>query len=836
MSVLKFQAFGGEVPRLTKRGLPDNNAQVAENLLADTMEFQALPTDFNNNTTIAQLGVNEVCRTLYRYPVNSNTPNGTPLQVSTVRSSVAGDEFGRMYLALLGSDAAEYPASVLRGADLTVDANLADLGVPQPGLAPAVAIGSPSASVLTPSEMRVGEQSLMQQIRTICSGMFEENWWNPGFDLSTRPGFRATADTATWQRVYGVQATGAGTSIIPGTWVTFNGTAVARHVWLTAAPNAPAIDYSAWQLPFMTGSGSANRAIYGNIQAKVRYFSMKSDVSSYRAQLLALTLTGTTELLMTTTDADLLIAKLAAIFPADPTTSVAAEVKNNLATFRQQYDALISYLADGFDEAVAPAAGFALVSQAQATSQGAADAVATYYDSVITAGFDAALVKYFDETRFSNKFADGETPLVETRVYVTTYVNQWGEESAPSPASEVVEPNQYEPVVVTKPAETPAAGWFVAKWRVYRSASSSSLASFQYVGELPISTATYTDAKRTEALGEAVPTADYATGELWTPPPMHGTKNLRHLVGLPGGFMAGFIENTVYFSVPYYAHAWPTVYAQVCEGDVLALGVFGNTLVVLTAHGPEYVSGDAPLNMSKVKLESNEVCQSPRSVVPVAGGVLFASQNGLCLASQGGVQNLTKSLWTKPEWLSLQPENFICEEYNGVVYMSHTGGLITAALHIPTMKLVRMDLSVTAFFSDFRTGELFAALPPVTGQVAKVIKLMAGSGTRTGRWRSKRVVLEKETGFAWLRAEGTQSASLPLNVKVWGYLVVDGVEVETLLDSATASAGFTAVLTDTNPLRLGTGRYKDFEVEISGQCRVTSVGLFSSTAELQGVA
>ena len=300
--------------------------------------------------------------------------------------------------------------------------------------------------------------------------------------------------------------------------------------------------------------------------------------------------------------------------------------------------------------------------------------------------------------------------------------------------------------------------------------------------------------------------------------------------------MAGFIENTIYFSEPYHPYAWPPEYALTCEADIVALGVFGNTLVVLTKRGPEYVSGDAPSGMSKVRLESNEVCRSPRSVVPVSGGVVFASQNGLCMATQQGVLNMTDKLWTSNEWFGLEPERFICEEKAGVLYVGHEGGVLLGALHIPSGKLVRMDLQVTALYSDFQTGELFAALPPASGQRAGFIHLMHGAGSRTARWRSKRIVLQAETGFAWLAVEGAQTVATPLRVDIYGYYMDGDTEVEVKLDTAKSDATYSAVVTDTAPIRVGVGRYKNFEVEIRGQCRVTSVQLVSSTNELKGVA
>lgn len=836
MSMLKFNVFGGEVPRLTKRDLPDDQSQIAENLMADTPEFRPLNTDYNNGDDIVGPAIDETCHTLYRYPTNSVTPLGTNLKMTIVRSPLVDDQYDRVYGAVMYGET-EYPPVIL-STSAAVDtpvkgATLRPLGVKYPTTKLSLAIATVDQAFLTPWEASGFRTTLMEDIKTIASGALYSELWNPAFNLTGMPAFREyPSDTGKgiYQRMYVLTNPGDPTPV----WSTLNGTPVANHLWITnVARPAYSVEGSNW-------------VYYANFQAKVLVWKVRDDTflnapGGPTDKLKALVLPGTTERVMSDSDITAFWTVLRDVLPDDPANTARADLKTLLSRYQSEYLTLVNHLDQGFQEDVSPQAGYQIITKAFYDLQASVDGITTSYDTLARRDIDDAVIQYY-KAKFPGVLPEGVTELVEPRYYTYTLVNDRGEESKPYQAGDgnsdtdlpLINVNQAQSVTVTRPA-LPAgvtANDYITKWRLYRSANGSGSSAFLFVAEIPVGTTTYVDLRRTDALSEPMVTST------WSPPPTSGGKYLKHLVSLPGGFMAGFLGNTVYFSEPFHPYAWPVEYSIPVFGDIVALGVFGVTLVVFTKRGPVYISGSAPGSLAPVVLESNEVCQSPRSVVPIAGGVLFASQNGLCLAAQDGVRVLTDKLWTRKEWESLQPEHFICEEMNGVVYMSHTGGLVTAALHIPTMKLVRMDLSVTAFYSDFHNGELYAALPPATGQKPKVIKLLSGNTLRTARWRSKRILLEKEVGFVWLRVEGEQSAEAPLTVDIYGYLTDDtGTEVAYLLDTALSDVGNThsAVVTDTRPVRIESGRFKDFEVEISGACRITSIQLTSTTVELQRV-
>lgn len=245
------------------------------------------------------------------------------------------------------------------------------------------------------------------------------------------------------------------------------------------------------------------------------------------------------------------------------------------------------------------------------------------------------------------------TRIVDTRAYITTFVSDWDEESAPSPASSLVEADQNDEVKVTA-SSAPTYGNPVV-WRLYRSTSGNSSSQFALVEDTSAPNAvlkngvfwgfstnnlTYTDKKSNSELQEACRTMT------WAEPPA----DLKGLIALPNGIMAGFIGNTLYFCEPYQSHAWPIEYQRSVEYEIVALGVFGQTLVVLTKGFPYFASGADSASMSVQKIESPYPCIAPKTVVQVEGGVMYASPDGLCLAGPQGVTLFTQSAFSKEDW------------------------------------------------------------------------------------------------------------------------------------------------------------------------------------------
>lgn len=392
--------------------------------------------------------------------------------------------------------------------------------------------------------------------------------------------------------------------------------------------------------------------------------------------------------------------------------------------------------------------------------------------------------------------------IVESRFYVVTHVTDWGEESAPSPVSNLVEADQNDGVTVALPSVP--SGRYVTKWRIYRSNTASDTTAFQFVEELATGTTTYTDSKKFSQLGETLPTT------AWAEPP----STLRGLVGLPNGIMAGFFDNTVAFCEPYAPYAWPVEYQVTTEFPIVGMAVFGSTLFVGTIGNPYFVGGADSASMSAVKLDSNQSCVSRRSIVAVQGGVLYASPDGLCLADQNGVNVISSGWYTREDWQALNPSSMFAVENERVYYLFYyngTKGCLT--FDLAARKLGRIDLSATAAFCDRLNDRLFIA------NGTSIQEVFGGSTRRTGLWKSGKGTLPAQMPLAWIKVLGQQSDAAPVTVRWYG----DGTLRATL------------TFTNTEPKRLPAGRFLEHEVEVESAARVTSVTLASTTQEFQSV-
>ena len=403
-----------------------------------------------------------------------------------------------------------------------------------------------------------------------------------------------------------------------------------------------------------------------------------------------------------------------------------------------------------------------------------------------------------------NNMADGMPPVedrvVETRVYVYTHVKDMGDESAPSPVSEMVELDQRDTVNLSISAAP--SGRNIDRWRFYRSNVGTQNAAFQFIAEGPIGTTSGTDAMLSSQLGEVIPTTT------WAEPP----SRLRGLVNMPNGVMAGYVDNYVAFCEPFVAYAWPVEYQITTEFPIVALGVFGQTLVVFHKGGVDYISGADSASMSMQKDVSKQACIAPSSVVEVDGGVVFASADGLCLASPQGVQVLTAGKFTRTDWqIAVGASTIFCAYSEGNVFVYGFSGGEIFYLNLASGKIgqVTFAQNYSAVYVDRTTDAIYGA------NGTNVYELFS-SGKRTGIWKSKLQVMPSQTGFAWLAVESDFSDG-PATVRWYG----DGV------------LRYTATVANRTPVRLPAGRWLEHEVEVESASWLNKVTLASSGDELR---
>lgn len=324
----------------------------------------------------------------------------------------------------------------------------------------------------------------------------------------------------------------------------------------------------------------------------------------------------------------------------------------------------------------------------------------------------------------------GGTGSDTTRSYLYTYVTQWGEESAPGPSAEYTAPEDatwnltamdvapinagsiiaatYSAGVVTIEVSakhlirtgetidhagvggmTDLNGRFVATridathysvvlttvqtytsggtWtreanlnvasmtkRIYRTVSGL----FKYIDEIPASTTIYNDTTADSDAGEELPSTD------WDMPPI----NMKGLLVLPNGIMAGFVDKQLCLSVPNVPYAFPVIYRKIVDTEIVGIKDWGQSIIIGTKGKPYRVIGTHPETMSMARIELEQSCLSKRSMVALQNGVAYASPDGIVMVGAAGVGVVTESLLRKNEWSKYNPSSMIAAQYDDRYY------------------------------------------------------------------------------------------------------------------------------------------------------------------------
>ena len=243
--------------------------------------------------------------------------------------------------------------------------------------------------------------------------------------------------------------------------------------------------------------------------------------------------------------------------------------------------------------------------------------------------------------------------VAEYVVFVYTWVTDFGEESAPSPASSSI---LYSPGVTQRVSGlgTPPSGRNVTAIRIYRSQTSAAgVTDLYFASEIAVATSSYDYDADAEPLAEAITSTDYDT-------PLD---TLTGLISLPNGMMAAFNGRDLYFCEPFIPHAWPVKYMQTVDFPIVGLVGFGSNLAILTTGTPYVAQGLHPDSIALEKLESGLPCVSRKGIVDLGYAAIYPSPEGLILISGQQTENITKSIYSREQWQLLSPETITAARY-----------------------------------------------------------------------------------------------------------------------------------------------------------------------------
>jgi len=455
--------------------------------------------------------------------------------------------------------------------------------------------------------------------------------------------------------------------------------------------------------------------------------------------------------------------------------------------------------------------------------------------------------------------------------YVYTFVNDWGEESAPSPVSNIVACDfDVESIDLTSLDAAPGGDIVpITKWRIYRVASGTVGADYLFVAEVTINVSSpqYNDSILTDALGEVLPTED------WDYPPT----GLIGLTEMANGIFAGFVDNKIYFCEPYVPYAWPEKYSFTVPVDVVGLGSFGSTLVVTTKSNPYSITGITPESMSMAKLPVRQACVSKRSIVNLARGVAYACPDGIFYVGENGTDLLTKDYYTREEWQALIPSASHAEKYDGryvIFFTSRKQAMLLDAQTGPSF----LDIDADAVWQDDEGDRLYMAIYDEMALTTSIKEFNAGGGRLVYTWRSKSFLMPQLIAMTSCKMNADYEAKLTqeeideiqverdaleilnaaliasgdicssINGNMINEYEIDGSCLWLLPVVPTTSSYVLKIfgdgvllveqtVTSVAPFRVPImQRYNEYEIEISGQFPVRDVVLATSIRELKAYA
>ena len=384
--------------------------------------------------------------------------------------------------------------------------------------------------------------------------------------------------------------------------------------------------------------------------------------------------------------------------------------------------------------------------------------------------------------------------------YVYTYVTDYGEESAPSPVSTIVDyyDGQTKTIALPSNAQTGIA-ISSGKKRIYRVATGSQSSEYLFVAEVDYSVTSYTDTTLDSALAEPI------TSTFYFPPPnddlsVNPSGPLKSLVLHPQGFLVGHTGRTLCFSEPYLPHAWDSNNQITAPADVVGLCVYAGGIVVGTKRKPYILQGSSPSSMDIYPLESEQPCASGRSMVEIGGAVVFASFEGLILVSGQTAQIATEKHFNREQWADFYPETIhayvVDQKYIGFYKSADgtkSGGFV--------FDLATGRFTTLSYYADvgfFNSDDDVLYLVEGTD-----LKKYERASTQPYTWKSGDIRLHNSVLFQRMKIEADHSVTVNLQIDdedFFGVVVKNSDDV--LLPSGMRGEYFNVQLTGTGTVDL----------------------------------
>jgi hypothetical protein len=453
--------------------------------------------------------------------------------------------------------------------------------------------------------------------------------------------------------------------------------------------------------------------------------------------------------------------------------------------------------------------------------------------------------------------AGGTSANAVTRVYTFILVSKYGEEGPASDTSTITVSGNSDGTWTITNANTLVAPTNpnIIKLRMYRTIASltSNTVTYREVVEWDIGSvpASYSD-----VMSETTLATQPAMQSLqWDAPPA----DLKGLCAGPNGMLSAFKGRTVYFSVPWFPHAWPDSYQIAVPEDIVAIGWIGSLLVIGTTGRPAVVSGTSPTSLSTQNFGEVIPCLTQDGFVCTSTAAFYPSLDGLISLSADGVVNNSNAFATRKDWLARFPP----VSTSGAIYQSRYFGFYSSQLGYS----LGFDDATTGL-TDLQVNGVKRIKNSAVDNSAHVIigdQLFQWDGAVDSPlvfvWRSKPFMVPKPVNMGVLQVRGdffafgnAPAPPAPPPFDPSGYAIDDkgvnegginglGVPQQSLASDsigvkiyADDTLVWVGVVNSEEPVNLPSGfKAVKWEVEVSGTLSVFSVVLAGTRKELENV-
>lgn len=362
----------------------------------------------------------------------------------------------------------------------------------------------------------------------------------------------------------------------------------------------------------------------------------------------------------------------------------------------------------------------------------------------------------------------GTSTTQELRYVVTTFVNDLGWESAPSPAASIM-CNDDAYITVGSLEAAPSGNYGINRRRIYRTKSGTNGdTEFFFHKEIPYTWAGQSWTEDGTLLSTDVLATQTTLGG-WLPCPSDATC----LTQMWNGMAAVISGKTIRPCVANHIYAYPYDYEIPLADQPVAMGVWGQNLLVLTnGKTPSLITGQDPSSLSESPLDGlqfNGACRSVQSVVSLGHGVCWAAPDGLAYLGTQGQKMVTAGLIHPDDWKTLKPDTIVGAAFMGLYFGFYNDGSGWKGFAVDPSSptgVFWLSKGYQAAFTDPRTGSMF-----VLDTDGGIKKWDAGTAFMTCTFRSK----EYRTPSCNMGYGRVVASAYPVTMR----LIADGATVAT---------------------------------------------------------